>query len=60
MELTNIRADYVSTERILFICEQSLPSEVGNTKNDETIDQSENNMKAYTKMFNQLEEVVSS
>jgi len=59
-ELKNIRIGYVSTERILFICEQSLPAETGITKHDETINQSENNMMAYTKMFNQLEEVASS
>jgi transposase len=59
-ELKNIRTDYVSTERILFICEQSLPTEAGIQKRDETIDQSENNMMAYTKMFDQLGEVASS
>lgn len=56
-QLENIRLGYVSTERILFICEQSFPEGNDLNRRDETMDQSENNMMAYTKMFNQLEEV---
>uniref|UniRef100_UPI0037D9D6FA Mu transposase domain-containing protein n=1 Tax=Staphylococcus epidermidis TaxID=1282 RepID=UPI0037D9D6FA len=59
-DLENIRLDYVSTERILFICEQSLPTESATTRRDDTINQSESNMIAYTKMFGQLKEVASS
>ena len=56
-QLENIRLSYVSTERILFICEQSIPVKSTINKRDEIMDQSENNMMAYTKMFNQVEEV---
>ncbi len=40
-----------------FICEQSIPIKSPINKRDEIMDQSENNMMAYTKMFNQVEEV---
>lgn len=54
-ELNTIRLGYVTTERILFICEQSTPLGEGNLHNrDETRDQSESNMKAYANMFNQM------
>lgn len=53
-ELINIRLEYVTTDRILFICEQSTDSEVCIDR-DETMYQSESNMRAYADMFNQLE-----
>jgi len=56
-QLENIRLSYVSTERILFICEQSFPTGYDVKRRDETTNQLESNMVAYTKMFNQLEEV---
>lgn len=59
-QLTAIRTGYVTTERILFICEQSLPVGVGQQEWDETTYQSENNMKAYADMFNQKEEEVAN
>lgn len=55
--LENIHLGNVSTEKILFICEQSPPAENNINKCDDITDQSESNMMAYTKMFNQLEEV---
>lgn len=55
-QLEQIRFDFVSTERILFICEQQLMPKENNLINcDETVSQSADNMMAYTKMFNQLE-----
>jgi len=59
-QLKVIRPDYVSTERVLFICEQSSENESGSTKNDDITEQAENNMMAYAALFNQLEEVTSS
>lgn len=59
-QLENIRLGYVSTERILFICEQSFSTENSVKRRDETIDQSENNMMSYARMFNQVEEVTHS
>lgn len=58
-ELEYIRLDYVTTERILFICEQSSPVETYATNCDETMNQSEVNMKAYADLFNQIEEGVA-
>ena len=43
-ELNGIRWGYVSTERILFLCEQSEPTEVSLTR-DEKTNQSESNLK---------------
>lgn len=59
-QLKDIRPDYVSTERILFICEQSSSDENDPLRNDDTTAQAENNMMAYAALFNQLEEVTSS
>ncbi|HLR41769.1 MAG TPA: IS21 family transposase [Pseudogracilibacillus sp.] len=59
-QLKAIRSDYVSTERILFICEQSSSGERNSVKDDDITEQSENNMMAYAALFNQLEEVTSS
>jgi transposase len=59
-ELSALRFDYVTTDRIMFICEQSTPSGVGILHQDETTDQSVSNMKAYANMFDQLEEGVTS
>lgn len=57
-QLNDIQFGYVSTDRILFICEQSTPPGVGAFNRDETIKQSESNMQAYADMFNQSEEGV--
>lgn len=53
-QLNSIRSGYVTTERILFICEQSTTSsEVNFHERDETMKQSELNMKAYADLFEQ-------
>ncbi|MFZ0447210.1 MAG: IS21 family transposase [Bacillus sp. (in: firmicutes)] len=57
-ELNNIRTGYVTTERILFICEQSSKSNNDMVNRDETTHQSESNMRAYANMFKQPEEGV--
>ncbi|QOY35061.1 IS21 family transposase [Anaerobacillus isosaccharinicus] len=57
-QLMNIRSDYVSTERILFICEQSSPVNGDIVYEDDTKQQSESNMKAYAQIFDQKEEEV--
>lgn len=54
-ELNTIRHSYVTTERILFICEQSPVTNIDSSNRDETMNQSENNMKAYANMFEQTE-----
>lgn len=59
-ELSAIRFDYVTTDRILFICEQSTSSDVRVLHQDETMDQSVSNMKAYADMFNQVEQGVTN
>lgn len=59
-ELSAIRFDHVTTDRILFICEQSTSSNKEMSLRDETMDQSINNMKAYADMFNQVDEGVVS
>ena len=58
-ELEYIRLDYVTTERILFICEQSLPGTMYTVDRDETVNRSEMNIKAYADMFNQIDEGVA-
>ncbi|MDQ0164046.1 hypothetical protein J2S06_003190 [Bacillus alveayuensis] len=58
-QLSKIRHDYVSTERILFICEQSSKSKEKTNLRDEIMAQSEINMKAYANMFNQTDEGVT-
>lgn len=56
-ELKKIQIGHVTTERILFLCEQSpLKINIKATNRDETMDQSESNMKAYANLFNQTEE----
>lgn len=57
-QLNAIRAEYVSTERILFICEQNNHVNADGFFHDETTHQSETNLKAYANMFNQEEEVI--
>ncbi|AIF42182.1 hypothetical protein AFL42_17495 [Oceanobacillus caeni] len=59
-ELNSIRLGYVNTERILFICEQSTPEGVRRYNPDETMNQSESNMRAYANMFNQIDEGVTN
>lgn len=59
-QLKAIRLDYVSTERILFLCEQSLPNEGHSMQHDDITKQAEDNMMVYAALFNQLEEVTSS
>ncbi|WP_066127234.1 IS21 family transposase [Globicatella sanguinis] len=56
-ELNGIRWGYVSTERILFLCEQSEPTEVSLAR-DETTHQSESNLKAYANLFHQADKEV--
>jgi hypothetical protein len=58
-QLRIVRTDYVTTERIFFICEQSTPSALNLKSRDEIMSQSEMNMKAYSEMFNQSEEGVT-
>jgi len=55
-QLENIRLGYVNTERILFICEQSVSTGINHMEADDIMKQSENNIKAYAELFNQLEE----
>jgi hypothetical protein len=52
-QLNRIHAGYVTTERILFICEQGTSSDVKVTERDEITEQSEQNLKAYGDMFDQ-------
>ena len=59
-QLKDIRLDYVSTERILFICEQSSSTQSDPLGADDITEQSESNTMAYAALFNQLEEVTSS
>lgn len=59
-ELSAIRFDHVTTDRVLFICEQSTSSNKEMSLRDETMNQSINNMKAYADMFNQVDEGVVS
>jgi len=54
-ELNSIRTGYVNTERILFICEQSTPEGAIAYSSDETMNQSESNMRAYADIFNQMD-----
>lgn len=58
-ELNRIRLGYVNTERILFICEQSVPIGSHSDDRDEITSQSESNMRAYADMFNQIEEGIT-
>lgn len=51
-ELNEIRWGYVSTERILFLCEQSEPTEVSLAR-DETTHQSESNLKVKRQHFSE-------
>lgn len=59
-QLREIRSNYVSTERILFICEQSSSSKKNSIKDDDITQQSANNTMAYAALFNQLKEIASS
>jgi hypothetical protein len=59
-ELSIHRFDHVTTDRILFICEQSAPSKKAPSYQDETTDQSVSNIEAYTNMFNQVDGRVMS
>lgn len=60
VQLNKLRPGFVTTEKVLFICEQSTPSGVRQREMDDTMKQSEDNLKAYTEMFNQHEEGVAS
>lgn len=57
-ELSQLGASYVTTERILFICEQSPTAKLTTIDRDETTNQSERNMKAYASLFEQTDEGV--
>ena len=59
-QLREIRPDYVSTERILFFCEQTYSDPNRELEDDDIAVQAENNMMAYAALFNQSEEVTSS
>ena len=59
-QLTSVRLGYVNTERILFICNQTTNEEINIYNDDETMNQSENNMRAYATMFNQIDEGVTN
>lgn len=55
-KLEQLQNGDITTEKILFLCEQSINEIDGSTLNrDETTNQSENNMKAYANLFNQTE-----
>ncbi|WP_425458081.1 IS21 family transposase [Bacillus rubiinfantis] len=56
-QLKSIQTGYVSTERVIFICEQNNSVNTDGFGQDETTYQSESNMRAYANMFNQEEEV---
>lgn len=56
-ELNGIRWGYFTTERILFLCEQSEPTKVSMAR-DETTHQSESNLKAYASLFHQADKEV--
>lgn len=56
-QLSKINIGYVTTERILFLCEQGDIDEY-KIDRDETTQQSEDNLKAYGEMFNQTSEGV--
>lgn len=58
-QLETVRLGHVTTEGILFICGQSGSSEVHTLHRDETLTQSERNMKAYADMFHQSDEGVT-
>lgn len=49
------RGDF-TTERILFICEQSLTAKLTTIDRDETTNQSERNMKTYASLFEETDE----
>jgi hypothetical protein len=59
-QLNKLRPGFVTTEKVLFICEQSTPTGVSQREMDDTMKQSEANIKVYTEMFNQHEEGVRS
>mgnify|MGYP006887919522 FL=1 len=59
-QLTSVRLGYVNTERILFICNQTTNEEINIYNDDETMNQSKNNMRAYATMFNQIDEGVTN
>lgn len=58
-QLEKVRLDYVSTEKILFICERSNSERSYNidTEVDDIASQSESNILAYATLFNQIEGV---
>lgn len=57
--LNPIGSSHVTTEKIVFICEQSDSTEPSSLHRDEIMDQSESNMKAYADLFQQQEEEVT-
>jgi hypothetical protein len=59
-QLNKLRPGFVTTEKVLFICEQSTPTGVSQREMDDTMKKSEDNIKVYTEMFNQHEEGVRS
>src|SRR5690625_2249094 len=59
-QLKAIRINHVSTERILFLCEQSASEKNHTVQDDDVTKQAEDNMMAYAALFDQSEEVTSS
>lgn len=57
--LTQLGPSHVTTENIVFICEQAEPAVSPTLPRDEIMDQSESNIRAYTALFQQLEEEVT-
>src|SRR5690625_332942 len=59
-QLKAIRINHVSTERVLFLCEQSASEKNHTVQDDDVTKQAEDNMMAYAALFDQSEEVTSS
>ena len=58
-QLSTMGSSHVTTENIVFICEQSDPQESYSPYRDEIMDQSESNLKAYADLFQQQKEEVT-
>lgn len=58
-QLSMMGPSHVTTEKIVFICEQVEPIESQSLYRDETTAQSEHNLKAYADLFQQQEEEVT-
>ncbi len=58
-ELSLIGPSHVTTEKIIFICEQAEPEKSPSRFRDEIAEQSEHNLKAYAELFQQEDKVVT-